>query len=346
MNRILLETFTRCAAARQVGSSVMLATVSLMIVGAALAMSQMSSSKSDTVATQAAQTANTAASQAAALAAAAGVAFVNGLSSSTLCSGSTGCSSGIYGSAALSGGASAQSASWWTSGNAHAFSYAGLNSTPLYAVEMVSCDGSSGATIYKITGRAVGNSSNTGFQNSNVVFYTKTVTKTWASATVVFYDYACNPSYIASSGRNYTFTIGGANNTSYNTSNFSPSNVGGEPYPIFTGTSGSITQVQLDLGSLSVGHGSTMNIVIKVNGVQKYSGSVTSGPPSGNSPNAFCYSGQYMNSSFTVPAISVNSGDTVTINGSGCVGNPSGSCSAGYQFQRARLVGTQAACPS
>ena len=191
MNGVQSKTANRCLTCQK-GGMAMIATVSLMIVGAALVMSQISSTKSDTSAVQAAQTGDTAAGQAAALAAAAGVAFVNGLGSNGLCTGSTGCSSGVYGSAALTGGAGAQASSWWTSGNAHAYSYAGLNATPLYAVEYVSCD-NTGLATYKVTGRAVPNSA-AGQGGSPVLFY-KTVTKSWGvsgSSTGLFLQQAQN----------------------------------------------------------------------------------------------------------------------------------------------------------
>ena len=164
---------------RQSGSAVLLAAVSIIVLGTGLVMAQLAATKADTSATTANQTTVAGTEAAAALAAAAGVSFVNNLTVGTngLCLGSTGCSSGVYNSTALTGGAGAQAASWWTTSNAHSAPYAGLNTTPLYAIELVSCD-ATGLAIYKITGRAVENAS-TKLAGSGVSLHYETVSKTW-----------------------------------------------------------------------------------------------------------------------------------------------------------------------
>jgi hypothetical protein len=165
----------------QNGSATLLAATAIVVLGTALVVAQLNATKTDTLATSSAQSMATGAQQAAALAAADGAAFVSALSSNGLCSGSTGCSGGVYGSSALSGGAGNQSSSWWTTSNAHSYAYTGLNTTPLYAIEYLSCD-STGLTTYRITGRAVANSSFNVVGGKTFLYY-RTVTKNWGVLT-------------------------------------------------------------------------------------------------------------------------------------------------------------------
>ena len=338
---------TKSGTARQGGSAVLLAATSIIVLGTGLVMAQISASKADTNAATASQSTATGTQQAAALAAAAGVTFVNNLSVSDLCAGSTGCSSGVYGISALSGGASGQSSSWWTSGNAHSYTYPGLNSPVLYAVEEVSC--TAGLTTYKITARAVANSSSSGLQGENVAFYTKTATRTWTGSMVTLYEYSCDTHNLGYSGsQNVSFTA--------NTNNISPYTTN-SPYPAFSGGSVNITEVRVGIGTWS--QYNTITFSILVNGVTKYTATTTANPQN-TTGYSLCASGYNYSVLPISPTVAVNWGDTVQINfGQDCTQGYNCSVAAIHKDTtgkspgnnnsnqvRYRVIGQMNACPA
>jgi hypothetical protein len=335
----------------QRGSAVLLAAVSIIVLGTGLVLAQLAATKSDTTTTTATQVTATAAQQGAAFAAAAGVSVVNNLSSSGTCASSSGCS-GIYGIGVLSGGAANQSSTWWSnSSNVRTYSYPGLKTPVAYVIEQLSCNSTSGLTNYRITARAVSNSSSTTLQGENIVWYYATATKTWAptTTTVTLYDYSCNASSLGFSNRTPSFVVGAAGNLSAYNAN--------QPYPAFSSSiasgTGYITQIEPGIGSWS--QSTNLQITVTVAGSQVYTGTLSSGPMS-NRGYSLCSSGNNM-SVFVLPSpIPVSMGQSVSIafsscSVSGCVlhygttGQSPGNNSSTQM--RYRVIGTQSVnnCP-
>ncbi|MEY3182038.1 MAG: hypothetical protein RLZ35_23 [Pseudomonadota bacterium] len=327
------------------GSAVFLATTAIIVVGTGLVMAQLASSKFDTKSTVSAQVNSTGALQGATLAAAAGVSVVNNLSSSGTCAASSGCSTGIYGVGVLSGGAAKQSSSWWSnSSNVRSYTYPGFAGTISYVIEQLSCDTSSGLTVYRVTARAATTSTKTGLQGKNIVWYSATANKTWAPTTntVTFYDYSCDATSYGYSPYSVSFvTAAGGNLSPYNSN---------RPYAAFSSGSANITQVEAGIGNWS--QSTNLQITISVNGSQVYTGTLSSGPMS-NRGYSKCSSGNNM-SVFVLPSpIAVTPGQTVGISfgsGSGAIHRNTTGKSPGNNNSsqmRYRIIGTQSVnnCP-
>lgn len=300
----------------QSGNTVLLAAVSIIVLGTGLVLAQLAATKSDTSATAAAQTTAVLAQQGAAAAAAAGVALVNGLSTSGTCAATTGCGSGIYGVSVLSGGAASQSAAWWgTSGNVHSYSYPGLTTPVAYAIEELNCNTTSGLTNYKITARAVSNSSKVGLQAKSVVWYYATATHTWAPTVtnVTLYDYSCDAAPYATQPpltqlyTSISFTVGAAGNlSSYNVN---------APYPAFSssiaGGTGYITE--LDVGYVSPYYYQYLQMSVYVNGATQYYGGPFATSSGQVSSYSQCSSGSSMVSYPFSSPVAVSMGQSVVM---------------------------------
>jgi Tfp pilus assembly protein PilX len=312
----------------------LIAAMVLVVVVTALALSQFRTAKTDTLSTNLAQNNMAAASQAATLAVNEGAQWINSLSTKpSYCSQKTGCGSGIYDRNVLTGGASAQKNDWWTTSNAHsATPYSGTPIVPLYAVEYVSCDTATGATSYNVTGHG-------GvilYNNPQYTNLTRVVQKTWAGNAVTFISKPLCPAY---GGRGQ----GIASPSSFSGSFVANSTQPGSTFP--AGKSGNITSFGGVINSTT--GASKMNLSISVNGVQKFSGQVTTPLPGGGA----CSIGATRQMVWTsLPSIPINYGDTVAFQVTNCLDANWGvsSCMIGTDDSRNFIfgfAGTVVTCP-